>query len=402
MREFFLNADFDLSLGGKPPLLVSAEATYAHEMAWHFPLAAEAGDTLIAHRPLPEGFLAYAGTKGLALPRIVVPPAFTAEAVFSPFGWNAQAIRMSMRYAKPPAFPDPAAVKTANSRAFALALEREEFPEGCGGRLFSDFASMAGFLATRSPAESWLAKGEHGYAGTANRRVPGGPLAALAIARLEPLFAEGARVVLEPWHDRELDMALLFEAAPGGKAEGFRGHTLINSRDGAFLGVEVAPDALPPAPWREGLLACAARLAPALAAIGYHGPVGVDAYVHRTPAGPRFRPWVDINARLSMALPAHGLARRLPGRYVRWSWHKPRKLRMPESYADLDRRLGASAFSPEAGEGILAVSPLFREDDSGLRPKRAGFALIARDRASLDRLQSAFAAALGRASGGGP
>jgi hypothetical protein len=396
MREFFLNADFDLSLGGRASLPEAPDAAYVREMAWHYLFAADPGDGVIIHAPLPEGFRRYAAEKGLALPRTVLHPAFTPDAEFVPFGWNAQATALAARYTRPPRIPDPAAVKTANSRAFALGLEREWFPASCEGRLFDEMNSLSAFLAGRDAAEAWVAKGDHGYAGTANRRLSGGPLAAEDAARLAPLFADHGRVVLEPWHARLADMAALFSVPEQGPVADFRGHGLLNSRDGAFLGVEVAPDRLPPAPWREALREHAGRLAAALQALGYAGPVGVDAYVHAAPEGPRLRPGVDINARLSMALPAHGLARRLPGRHIRWSWHKPRKLRLPAAYAELDARLGAAAFDPAAREGILAVSPLFREDAPALRPKRIGFALVAADAAGLDRLQAAFARALGR------
>jgi hypothetical protein len=395
MREYYLNADFDHGLGGRPSLLETAEATYVHEMAWHFLFAGEPADSVLVHASLPPDFRRYIADQGLRLPRAILHPAFTPEAEFVPFGWNARAVSLAARYARPPSAPDAEAVKAANSRAFASALEEEWFGDG-GGRLFARPEALSAFLSGRPAAENWVAKGEHGYAGTANRRVPGGPLSPDDEARLRPLFSDHGRVVLEPWHERILDMAALFVATAEGAVERFRGHTLINSRDGAFLGVEIAPDGLPPEPWRPGLRANAERLAKALASLGYYGPVGVDAYVHRAPEGPRLRPLVDINARLSMALPAHGLARRLPGRFVRWSWHKPRKLRLPGTYAELKARLGANAFDPSLAEGILAVSPLSREDGSGIRPRRVGFALIAGSAEGLDSLQKAFAAALGR------
>jgi hypothetical protein len=123
--------------------------------------------------------------------------------------------------------------------------------------------------------------------------------------------------------------------------------------------------------------------------------IWVIAYVYHSPAGLRLRPLVDLNVRRSMAEPAHGLSRRLPGRFLRWIWHKPRKLRMPAGYPDLDARLGPAAFDPVRREGILAVSPLFREENAGA-PRRVGFALVAESEDGLAHLQTAFAAALGR------
>jgi hypothetical protein len=70
---------------------------------------------------------------------------------------------------------------------------------------------------------------------------------------------------------------------------------------------------------------------------------------------------------------------------------------MPANYTDLEARLGSAAFDPEKRQGILAVSPLFREDGPEAKPKRVGFALIAADAAGLESLQSAFDLGLGRA-----
>jgi hypothetical protein len=420
MREHFLNADFDASLAGTASLPGSGDPIYLQEMAWHFLFAAEPEDSVILHTPLPAAFRAYLEAKGLPPPRTVTHPDFTREAGFVPFGWDSRALELGARYDRPPQAPDPAVVKSVNARSFGLALEREWYPDACAGALFTDAESLAAFLAARPATEAWVAKGEHGFAGTANRRIPGGPLSAGSAALLAPLFAGHPQVLLEPWHERLADMAVLFSVTEGGGMEGFRGHALLNSRDGAFLGVELGPDGQPPLPWRQALRENAERLAAALSLRGYLGPVGVDAYAYRTDAGPRLRPLVDINARRSMAEPAHGLSRRLPGRFLRWIWHKPRKLRLPAGYAELDARLGGAAFDPRRQEGILAVSPLFRERDpgsaeggrreasaaqgggrqpherDGATPRRIGFALVAETEAGLERLQGSFAEALGR------
>jgi hypothetical protein len=108
---------------------------------------------------------------------------------------------------------------------------------------------------------------------------------------------------------------------------------------------------------------------------------------------------VDINARNSMALPAHGLASRLPGKSLLWMWTKPRKLALPADYRVLDAGLGNDAFDPASGLGILATSPLHRVPASRgepARPKRVGFLFSADNEDGLARQQLAFASALGR------
>ncbi len=409
-REFFLNADFDAVLRGGPSLLDTTDATYLHEMAWHYLFAGTPGDSLIVHRPLPGDFLAYLSAKGMEPPRQVLHPGLTPDSTFMPFGWNAQSESLSLRYAEPPPHPDLRIVKIANSRAFSLEIERdligEEHPEG--GHLFVTLPALEGFLALRSEPLGWVVKGDHGHAGTANLRVPSGPPSGENRARLVSLFRDHGRVVAEPWQERLLDMSVSFRVGKLGMMSGFRGHALLNSRDGAFLGVKILPSHRPPEPWDEPLEASAGELAKVLDALGYYGPVGVDAYVWNSPQGPKLRTIVDINARLSMALPAHGLADRLPGKTLLWMWSKPRKLNLPfvsevsegnvynNPYTAFDAVLGRHAFDPVTCNGILAVSPLALPEGQ-VRPKRTGFLFSADDEAGLGKLQAAFSRSLGRA-----
>ena len=413
-REYYLNADFDASLRGKPTLLETRDSTYVHEMAWHYLFAAGGEDSLILHTPLPGDFLAYIAEKGLALPSLIRHPDFSPDAEFLPFGWNAHAIALAGRYRATSPHPGPDAVRVANSRAFSLALEREwagESAEPAGGadpRSLPEYGTLVdtldgldGFLRAHADAGGWVAKGDHGHAGIANRRLPPGPLSQEDREAAGRLLEDHGRLVVEPWHERLLDMSVGFHVDRQGAVAGFRGHELLNSRDGAFLGVKIALDRHPPEPWRPALAASAERLARALHAVGYFGPVSADAYVYRTTEGPRLRPLVDLNARQSMAQPAHGLALRLPGRILLWMWAKPRKLKLPDDYRALDEKLGECAFQSRTGTGVLAVSPMRREPgrrsvSEGLRPGRISFAFIAADENELAHLQSGFSRALGR------
>lgn len=401
-REFYLNADFDPTLRGAPSLLDTGDSTYLHEMSWHYLFAAGAGDSLIVHRELPGDFQDYLKSKSLALPRLVLHPSFTPTSLFAPFGWNTHALGLAARYAAPPSHPDPRIVRIANSRAFNLEVEREWSGPDAQGRLFQSVEALEKFLSARDEPLGWVVKGDHGHAGTANRRVPSGPLEEGDRASLAALLAGHGQVVLEPWHERLLDISVGFTVGKAGLIGGFRGHVLLNSRDGAFMGVKILPGRRPPEPWDQALEASAEELGKSLDSLGYFGPVGMDAYVWNSSRGPRLRPLVDINARNSMSLPAHGLADRLPGKTLLWMWSKPRKLDLPAGYAEFDARLGGLAFDPATREGILAVSPLAYGNGSPspgsalVRPKRVGFLFSAGDDAGLEALQSGFSGAMGR------
>lgn len=399
-REFYFNGDFDLTLRGAPTLLDGEDPTFVHEMANHFLFAAGKEDTFILRAPLLPDFLEYIASKHLNLPGTLVHPRHTPSAAFTPFGWNPHTVSLNSRYARPSPHPDLEAVRQANGRTFSHAFEAE-MGQACGTLVHSLEEVRAG-MAAHPSASGWVVKGEHGHAGTANRRLPSQELSDAERHDLEVLLAGNGRAVLEPWHERLVDMAMSFQVGPEGQVEDFRGHEMLTSSIGAFLGVKVAPDRLPPEPWRARLRAAAEALGRALAALGYRGPVSVDAYSHRTPEGVALRPCVDVNARLSMALPAHALSRRLPERILLWTWSKPKKLALPDAYAELRRRLGTADFDPESRSGILAVSPLrvaspsFPSGGETFRPKRVGFVFVARDEMELTRLRTHFHQSLGR------
>lgn len=394
MREFYFNGDFDWTLRGTSSILETGDPTFAHEMANHFLFAADPGDSVILHGPLPDDFREYLTGLGLPPPVTTVHPAFTSEARFTPFGWNAYAETLNSRYREPTPHAPLDAVRQANSRAFSRAFELTLGPAGLvEGGLFDSLAALEAHLAAHPRPAGWVAKANHGHAGTGNQRISGATPTPEERHDLEILFRENGLLALEPWQERVQDMAINFEVDGEGRMGEMRGHEMVNSRDGYFLGIKVSPGMQPPDRWRKELEQAARSLAAALRGIGYAGPVGMDAYAWSGPAGITLRPCVDVNARLSMALPAHGLSRRLQDRILLWIWAKPKKLLLPSTYADLKSRLTDAAFDPATRAGILAASPLHLDKR---KPKRISFVICARDEEELVRLRERYHASLGR------
>lgn len=126
----------------------------------------------------------------------------------------------------------------------------------------------------------------------------------------------GQRLVVEPWLERELDFSVQLEMGPHGlKLCGYTG--LINDRKGQFQGNwaeshhhrrlparALALLSHPPDIARrlQGLYAdIFARLEPELQQAGHVGPLGIDAFIYRTPQGDcRLKPIVEINPRYTM------------------------------------------------------------------------------------------------------
>ena len=129
-------------------------------------------------------------------------------------------------------------------------------------------------------------------------------------------LGDGRQVVVEPWLERELDFSVQLEMGSEGlKLCGFTG--LLNDRKGQFLGNWAESYHRHRLPSKVAALleksADIARRLPRLYAqiftmlevelqrVGYTGPVGIDAFVYRTPQGNcRLKPVVEINPRYTM------------------------------------------------------------------------------------------------------
>jgi len=125
----------------------------------------------------------------------------------------------------------------------------------------------------------------------------------------------GQTLVVEPWLERLADFSVQFERAAGGlRRIGFT--DLFNDHRGQFLANGASPgfERRPPAravrafnSWpdapgllRRGYEVLASALETRLAAVGFRGPIGIDALVCQTPEGPRLKPVVEINPRYTM------------------------------------------------------------------------------------------------------
>ena len=140
----------------------------------------------------------------------------------------------------------------------------------------------------------------------------------------------GRKVVVEPWLERVADFSVQLELDPGGLR--LRGYTgLSTDARGQYEGNWVGGDhgRKPPAPVTESLHKSGMApgqvaqlydtlrllLEPELRATGYLGPVGLDAFVYRTPTGIcHLKPIVEMNPRYTMGrLTLELMARVCPG-----------------------------------------------------------------------------------------
>jgi hypothetical protein len=323
-------------------------------MAWHFWPALAPQDSLLVPAAPPDGFLEY--LHGLDLE----PPRFTTEvdpaATFTPFGWNEEAVGRNAGYRRPSVHPDLAVVRRVNSRAYSFELERSLFGEDADGS-FPDGHRAAG---------RFVAKGNHGHAGIGQMRFDAAPdsgpsgVRSLLSSRLTRLAARHGGVVIEPELQVECEWGVLFDLGHEGGLSALRHHRLLSGPAGGYAGALVFPAGVPDADWEpheEGIRDGLRRIAAALHGAGYFGPVGVDIFTHRLDGHLRLRLLVDLNARHSMALPAHGLAARFPGSTILLRQFPVTALRRAGDSGDLRSLCDSLSFNSGSRRGMIRLTP---------------------------------------------
>ena len=143
---------------------------------------------------------------------------------------------------------------------------------------------------------------------------------------LENILVQQGEVVVEPWLDKVIDLSLHVDVAADGTAA-LRGWTrfLTDGRGqyrGSLVGqiasgldVEVKKFLYGAGRDPRRLVQLGERLAAFLAApmaaVGYRGPVGVDALIYRDGGGLKLKPVVEVNPRTTMGRVALGLRQRV-------------------------------------------------------------------------------------------
>jgi hypothetical protein len=205
-----------------------------------------------------------------------------------------------------PAAPPFAVLRTVNDRAFAATLGI-----ALPGATVIRTIDEANALEQPPPAgaRSWRLERSHGFAGRGARVVDRRPT-----PRDIAWIRSSLPVYVEPLVDRIADFALHGHLDPAGHAA--FGEPTLQRCDarGAWRGsARAAPSDLDPAE-RSALAGAAEKAARALAAAGYFGPFGIDAFRWRDDRDTtHFHPLCDLNARYTMGW-AIGMGDRRPDR----------------------------------------------------------------------------------------
>ncbi|MEM8929768.1 MAG: hypothetical protein AAGE94_01265 [Acidobacteriota bacterium] len=200
----------------------------------------------------------------------------------------------------------------ANDRAFGLDVARRLDLASRGSRMVEDVETLRRHLERPSTEwhDGWIAKAPWSTAG--RDRCVGRQATDADAPAVHGLFRRHRRLLVEPLHQRIEDFGAVGAIDDVGRlAPNVSTHRLLTDTRGTFRWIESGGTAVA-ADIHDTLTKTLQAAAPALSAAGYHGPVGIDAYSHRTPDGDRqLRPLVEINARHTFGTLAHALVRRL-------------------------------------------------------------------------------------------
>jgi hypothetical protein len=385
MRDFLINADFDLSL--RPGRAVGASdggGRQAAEIPYHLLLLGLGGDSVLVDVEPDEGYSAYLERVGIPRPSTTVLPAVNADAELQPFGWNEEAVEINRSYDLPTPHPRIEVVRRVNGRRFAAVVEKQLLDADEILGVFDSLAEIEACIASRPSSEQWLLKSEHGNAGLGNRRLRSRALSPADEQVIHRLLAEDVCLLLERWRPRVLDISTVFEVEDNGAIGDLHVYEVINTADGAYLGSVFEPTSESLVAWRPALDEIVATVGRRLFEEGYFGPVCLDHFVWKENGEQHLRPLADLNARLQMSAPILRLWHFWGGdRVFYWRLFSARKLRLPADYEELERVLGEDAFDRASRQGVLVTSPF---EVAGNRLRRIGVLLSATSRRAVDEL----------------
>ena len=195
----------------------------------------------------------------------------------------------------PPA-PPLAVLQHVNHRGFCASLG-QSLP---GAVFVRDAVALRAHLAAHAGA-AWLLKRPFGFAGR-GRMLARWPVQAAGLDRwISKSLATGDGLQVEPWVERELDVAMHGYVHTDAPPRFGRAVMQACSMSGAWLRSRPASPGELTQPEQRALEQTVAQVASALHDAGYFGPFGVDAFRWRDASGTvYFNPRSEINARYTM------------------------------------------------------------------------------------------------------
>jgi len=201
--------------------------------------------------------------------------------------------------AEPAAAPGVEVLRRVNARPFAAAVRAPLVRASFARAVARNLEEVLPLLERPAPL-GWLVRRTFGTAGRGRRRIPAGRPDAVERAWLIASLRRGPLVV-EPWVEILCEYTRSGWVRPDGAVIVSPPCFQAVSREGAWRRTEAAERGELAREDDRRLEEACARAGEALAAAGYHGAFGIDAFRHRTAAGASaLNPLSEINARFTM------------------------------------------------------------------------------------------------------
>ena len=279
---------------------------------------ADAGDLIWTPEPISSDFWQSLASHGLPGVRGIVDlnSVPTKVKTVVPWGWSSWTRSIGGKSVT----PTDAAVRQGNSREWSHALEQQlevALPGAARLARIEDLAESVSRSASKfgEPVDdhAWVVKANLGMAARERLLGRGPTLTPTQQNWLRRRLHDDEAVFFEPWLRRRAEVGIQWTLPPHGqgqpKLEGLT--PLLCNPQGGYRGSEFSLDTGIPREWQHAVEVCE-QTAKRLQAVGYWGPLGIDAAIYEDAAGTaHVRPLQDINARYTMGRLALGFRRML-------------------------------------------------------------------------------------------
>lgn len=328
-QVFFGNFNFEYLLaGGNYSSLPASIQRINAELATCWMLVAQEGDYLVLPQTVDEEFWDRMQLAGFpSVNPILLGKSLPSKLLhFTPWGWTKELIQFAEKNRLEFHAPSLEAVQQANSRKFSALLEEEfqvALPEARMVTSFEEFSKAVQQLPAENPR--WVVKNE--FSNSARERIIGQGTNIIEAEQnwMTKRWKKNSPLFFEPWVNAIEEAGIHFTIPTKEEAEKeivFDGVTpLLTDASGRYCGSRVVPHNNNAfiSTWQTAV-EVGFQVATRLQAIGYFGPVGIDAMRFRQLDGSvGLRPLQEINARWTMGRLTLGLRKLLqPEEVASW------------------------------------------------------------------------------------
>ena len=388
MRTLFVgNFDFEHRLADPTQRqLPRSVERLSREMAFAWLAIADDGDQILTDATVDESFCEQQSRHGLPAITIVAKAEEVKSPVrLCPWGWTGDLRQLAHAHGWASDAPDADAVRMVNSRQFSFDLERTLGLAPEGAVAVRSLEELDDVLSRRpGDDDRWVVKAPFGMSARERMLGRGRQIADSQLSWLRKRLSADGVAFFEPWLDRIAEAGLQFTIPEQGPPV-LEGVTpLLTDAQGVYRGSRFDADPPRDAEWMTAVDA-GREVAERAQAVGYFGPLGIDACRYRDPGGKfRLRPIQDVNGRYTMGRLSLGFRRLLdPGEVGSWL-HVPLKAdRREAACARLDDRIDRLAGHAR----IIRTSPQVID---GAASSHAALVVIAQDVEQLKLAQQAL------------